>query len=211
MIKTHDTASNAFVERTPKIYSPTAGAWIEAPSVKTYNATEQAWIDRLKKYLELLVGDGFNHYSGNIIMLLEDTNHYEVRPTSKDIVIELSLKAGFTNPVISGTYTFGYSDTCPNIASGFRSHACAEWLIKGYLNGSEVASEQIASGNSYAYGTVFNEPFSKTLSGTFDEIRLVCVFQSFSNYSDFGKANTTVNNFSIDGRLYGAKAQSITS
>jgi len=47
MIKTYDTASNAFVERVPKIYDETAGAWIEAPSVKTFDEDQNAWIERL--------------------------------------------------------------------------------------------------------------------------------------------------------------------
>ena len=47
MIKTYDTASNAFIEKVPKIYDATAGAWVEAPSVKTFDANQNAWIERL--------------------------------------------------------------------------------------------------------------------------------------------------------------------
>lgn len=211
MLKIHDSASNAFVEKPPKIYSTTAGAWIEAPSAKTYDTTAEAWLERLKSYLEVSLGDGFYNNTGNTIVLASSLIHCEVKPTSKEILLELSLIDDFTNPVFSGSFSFGYSDLCPNVASDFRSHGCVDWKVVGYLNGSEVASEYIASGASYAYGTIFNEPFSKTLSGTFDEIRLVCSIHSFSNYSDYGKANTSLYDFSIDGKEYGAKAQSFTS
>lgn len=206
MIKTYDSTNQAFAEHTPKIYSPTAGAWIEAPSAKVYDTTERAWIDKARKYMEAEVTSGFYHNTGNLIGSSNGWVHCEVKPTSQTINLVLSLEKEFTNPVITGMYSFGYSDYCPAIASDFRSHACAQWYIYGFSGGIHTGTACIAQGNQYAYATVFNKEFSVTLNGTFDEIQLVCQFLSYSAYYNYGKANTTIDDFSIDGKIYGTKA-----
>ncbi len=206
MIKTYDSTNQAFAEHTPKIYSPTAGAWIEAPSAKVYDTTEQAWIDKARKYMEAEVTSGFYHNTGNRILCASDLVHCEVKPTSQNINLILSLEKEFVNPVVSGMFSFGYSDYCPAIASDFRSHACVMWYVYGFSGGIHTATVTIAQGNQYSYATVFNKEFSATMSGTFDEIRLVCQFLSYSSYYNYGVANTTIDNFSIDGKVYGAKS-----
>lgn len=211
MIKTYDGSNQAFVEHTPKIYSPTAGAWIEAPSAKVYDTTERAWIDKARKYMEARVTDAFYDNSGNVIFLGPDLFHCEVKPGSETIYAEFILEKEFTNPVITGMFSFGYSDFCPAIASDLRSHACAQWFVKGYLNGVNIASQPIAVGSNFAYATIFDSQFRKTLNGTFDEIRLVCEFISFQTYYNYGVANTTIDNFSIDGKVYGCKGQVLSS
>ena len=211
MLKTYDTTSEAFVEHMAKIYDETAGAWIDAPSMKTYDGTEQAWIDRLKTYMEATVGSGFYHNSGNVVFSDNECVHCEVKPTSSTYLIELSLMKDFTDPVISCEYSFGYSDECPAIATGFLSHACIEWYVEGRLNGSTVATANIAYGSSYAYETIFDESKTVSLSGTFDEIRLVCQVASYSSYSNYGRANTTIDNFAVNGKIYGTKVTTFES
>ena len=206
MIKTYDNSNQAFAEHTPKIYSPTAGAWIEAPSAKVYDKTEQAWIDKARKYMEAQVSNSFYNNSGNIIICGSDVIHCEVKPTSSSIFLEVILEKEFVNPVITGLFSFGYSDLCPAIASDFRSHACVEWSVRGYSKGINIATQRIVGGNQFAYTTIFNSQFSKTLNGTFDEIRLVCEIMSFGAYLSYGKANTTIDDFSIDGKSYGTKS-----
>lgn len=212
MLSRYDTTQQARVDcEFAREYDTAQNAFADCEFVRSYDTAQSAWVDKLKKLMELSVTDGFYNNSGNIVLTSDGLIHCQVKPTSSDISIEFKLEDDFTNPVIECQYSFNNSELCPNIASDFYSHACLQWEVSGYLNGSEVASEIIAGGNSYAYSTVSNQSVTVTLNGTFDEIRLVCVAQSFSNYSDFGKANTTIHNFSIDGKVYSAKAQSITS
>ena len=212
MLSRYDTTQQARVDcEFARKYDTTQQARVDCEFVRAYDDTEAAWVDKLKKLMEVIVGSGFYNKSGNIIFLSDGIFHCEVKPTSDTYSVEFVLEDDFTNPVIECEYSFGHSDTCPNIAPDFLSHACIDWVVKGYMNGTEVASKSIEGGNSYAYEKIFDEPASITLNGTFDEIRLVCIVNSFSNYSDFGKANTTIENFSIDGKKYSAKTQSITS
>lgn len=212
MLSRYDATQAARVDcEFARKYDTAQMARVDCEFVRGYDATEGAWVDKLQKLMEVSVGSGFYNNSGNIVFCSDSTFHCEVKPTSSNILVEFKLEDDFTNPVIECLYNFGYSDLCPSIASGFYSHACIEWSVKGYLNGSEVASETIASGNGYAYATAFDKSAGVTLNGTFDEIRLICNVQSFSNYSNFGKANTTISNFAIDGKVYSAKAQAITS
>lgn len=50
MLKTYDTSQRAFTEHTPKIYFTGVAAWGDAPSIKTYDATQAAWVERLYQY-----------------------------------------------------------------------------------------------------------------------------------------------------------------
>lgn len=212
MLSRYDATQAARVDcEFARKYDNTQAARVDCEFVRAYDDTETAWVDKLRKLMEVSVDSRFYSNTGNIILTSDAFIHCEIKPASSDILVEFALEDDFTNPVIECLYTFGNSDVCPSIASGFYSHACIVWSVKGYLNGSEVASADIASGNSYAYSTVYDQTASVTLNGTFDEIRLICNVQAFSNYSDFGKANTTIDNFSIDGKVYSAKAQSITS
>lgn len=212
MLSRYDTTQQARVDcEFARKYDEKQNARVDCEFVRAYDETQAAWVDKLKKLMEVSVGSGFYDNSGNQIFLSDTIFHCDVKPTSNTYSVEFVLEDDFTNPVIECEYSFGYSDLCPNIAANFYSHACVDWEVKGYLNGAEVASKTIAAGSNYAYATIFDEPVSVTLEGTFDEIRLVCIVNSFSNYSDFGKANTTIENFSIDGKKYSAKAQAINS
>lgn len=212
MLSRYDATQAARVDcEFARKYDTAQAARVDCEFVRAYDDTEGAWVDKLQKLMEVSVGNGFYNNSGNIVLTSDAFIHCEVKPTSSDVLVEIKLEDDFTNPVIECQYSFGNSDVCPNIASGFYSHACVKWSVKGYLNGSEVVSEDIASGSGYAYSTIYDQTASVTLNGTFDEIRLICNIQSFSNYSDFGKVNTTIDNFAIDGKVYSAKAQSITS
>ncbi len=212
MLGRYDGPQNAWVDgEFARRYDGPQNAWIDCEFARTYDGEQGAWVDKLRKFMEASVGSGFYNNSGNIIFCADGIFHCEVKPTSTTYEVEFKLEEDFTNPVIECEYSFGHSDLCTNIASDFLSHACIDWKVKGYLNGAEVASKTIAAGNGYAYEKIFNEPTSVTLEGTFDEIRLVCAVQSFTNYSNYNRANTSIGNFSIDGKMYSAKAQSITS
>lgn len=203
MLKTYDTTQAAFIERDKvKRYDSSGAAWVDAKSVKSYDTAQSAWVERLKEYMKLTVTEGFYDNTGNVIFNYGETYACEVKPSSRNYEIVAAIEEEFSNPVIACEYYFGNSDLCPNIASDFRSHGCIEWEVRGYLNGSLVKEETIAQGNNYAYTTIFNEPKSLTLSGTFDKIEFVCVVNSFSNYADFGKASTGLDNITIDGKLY---------
>lgn len=205
MIKTYDTSQAAFTERDSiKRYDSTAAAWVDVASAKTYDTTEAAWVERLKRYFELAVTSNFYNNSGNIALCMGDTFHVEVKPTSSTIEITASIEGDFNNPTIQAEYTFGNSDEVPAIASGFLSHACIDWVVRGYLNGSLVKTETIA--NAPAYEKVFNQAVTKVLSGTFDELRFVCVASSMSSYANYGKARTNLDNIRIDGKLYEGKS-----
>lgn len=210
MLSRYDATQGARVDcEFARKYDTVQAARVDCEFVRAYDETQSAWVDKLKKYLEVLVGSGFYNNSGNIIYCDEETFHCEVKPTNDNYTVEWKLEEDFTNPVIACQYSFGYSEMCPNIAADFHSHGCIEWRVQGYLNGTLTATEYLAHGSNYAYATIFDEPVSVTLNGTFDEIRLVCEVLSFTNYSDYNKANTTIENFSIDGKKYGTKAQSI--
>lgn len=212
MLSRYDATQGARVDcEFARKYDTAQNARVDCEFVRAYDKTLAAWVDKLKKLMELSVTDGFYNNTGNIVMCSDGLNYCQVKPTSEEILIEFSLKEDFTNPQITLEYSFGYSDLCPNIAADFRSHGAVDWTVKGYVNGVEAASQHVASGASYAYETVFNQEVQTALAGTFDEIRLICTLHSFSNYSDYGKANTTIHNFAIDGKVYSAKAQSITS
>lgn len=212
MLSRYDATQGARVDcEFARKYDTAQSAFVDCEFVRAYDATEGAWVDKLRKLMELSVTDGFYNNTGNIVMCSDGLNYCQVKPTNKEILIEFSLKEDFTNPQITLEYSFGYSDLCPNIAADFRSHGAVDWTVKGYVNGAEAASQNVASGAAYAYETVFNKAVQTALAGTFDEIRLICTVHAFSNYSDYGKANTTIHNFSIDGKKYSAKAQSITS
>lgn len=203
MLKTYDTTQAAYVEHTPKIYFTGVAAWGDAPSAKTYDTTEAAWVERLKEYMKLTVTDGFYDNTGNVIFNYGDTFACEVKPSSRSYEITAAIEGEFVNPVISYEYYFGNSDLCPNVAADFRSHACIEWTFRAYLNGTRVKNFPLVSGNNYAYTTIFNETGGGTaIEGTFDKIEFVCVVNSFSNYADYGKASTGLNNITIDGKLY---------
>lgn len=207
MIKTYDTSQAAFTERDSiKIYNGTAAAWVDAPSAKTYDTATAAWVERMKKYFELSVTSNFYNHTGNMVAIFGDTFHCEVKPTSSTIEVIASIEGNFTSPTIEAEYSFGYSDFCPEIATDFRSHACIDWVVRGYLNGSLVKSERIVGGNQYAYATIFNQPVTKTLSGTFDKLEFVCQVLSMSAYARYNTANTTLENIKIDGRLYEGNA-----
>lgn len=212
MLSRYDTTQQARVDcEFARKYDTAQNAFVDCEFVRVYDETQGAWVDKLKKLMEVLVGDGFYDNSGNIIFCADGFFHCEVRPASDTYAVEFKLEDDFTNPVITCEYSFGHSDTCPNIASNFLSHACIDWEVKGYMNGAEVTSKVIAYGSNYAYEKIFDEPKSVTLEGTYDEIRLVCRVGSFSNYSDYNKANTSIENFTIDGKKYSAKAQAINS
>ena len=206
MIKTYDSSQSAFTERDSiKIYDTTAAAWVDAPSVKTYDTTEAAWVERMKRYMELTVTSNYYNNSGNLTGFFGSTLHCEVKPTSSTIYVRASVEKKCTNPVISGLYSYGYSDECPAIGEGFLSHACVYWYVRGYYNGSQVAEKTIANGNQFAYKIAHNQPFELTLNGTFDTIELVCEFWSMSAYANYGRANTTLDDFAIDGKVYEGK------
>lgn len=212
MLSRYDTTQQSRVDcEFARKYDTAQSARVDCEFVRAYDATEGAWVDKLKKLMEVLVGSGFYDNSGNTIFCADGIFHCEVRPASNTYAVEFKLEDDFTNPVISCEYSFGNSDFCPNIAANFRSHACVDWEVRGYLNGVQVASKTLAAGSNYAYATIFDEPASVTLEGTFDEIRLVCAVNSFSGYSDYNKANTSIDNFTIDGKKYSAKAQAINS
>lgn len=212
MLSRYDTTQQARVDcEFARKYDTTQNAFVDCEFVRSYDTATAAWVDKLKKLMEVSVGSGFYDNSGNQIFLSDTIFHCDVRPSSNTYSVEFVLEDDFTNPAIECEYSFGHSDLCPNIAADFRSHAVVDWEVKGYLNGAEVASEGVAMGSSYAYATIFDEPVSVILNGTFDEIRLVCVVNSFSNYSNYNRANTTIDNFSIDGKKYSAKAQVINS
>lgn len=212
MLGRYDGPQNAWVDgEFARRFDGPQNAWVDCEFARTYDGTQGAWVDKLRKLMEVSVSSGFYKNSGNIIFAADETLHCEVKPTNEEILIEFKLEESFTNPQITLKYSFGYSDLCPNIASGFRSHGCVEWWVKGYVNGAEAASQHVASGSNYAYETVFDEEVQTALAGTFDEIRLVCKVISFTNYTDYNRANTTIENFAIDGKEYSAKAQSITS
>lgn len=210
MLSRYDATQGARVDcEFARKYDTAQSARVDCEFVRAYDATQGAWVDKLKKLMELSVSSNFYNNSGNNIFCDSETFHCEIKPASTDVLVEFKLEDDFTNPVIACQYSFGYSAMCPNIAADFRSHACIEWRVKGYVNGSEMANLKIAGGNEYAYTTAFDVSTSVTLYGTFDEIRLVCVAQSYTNYTDYNKANTTIENFTIDGKKYGAKTQSI--
>ena len=207
MFKTYDSTQAAFVERDKvKYYDSVQAAWLDVKSAKTYDAEQAAWVERMKKYMEVSVTDGFYKNTGNVVYCYGEIYHNQVKPTSEGIYITASIKGDFVNPIFACTYTFGYSDLCPNIAGDFRSHACVTWQLTGWLNGEQVGGTNIiAHGSNYAYATIFNEPKTIKLTGTYDEIRVTCYVMSYSNYTDFGKANTALKNITIDGKPYYGK------
>lgn len=212
MLSRYDTTQQARADcEFARKYDTAQNARVDCEFVRSYDTATAAWVDKLKKLMEVSVGSGFYDNSGNIVFCADGIFHCEVRPASASYTVEFVLEEDFTNPVIDCEYSFGHSDLCPNIAADFRSHACVDWVVKGYLNGAEVASKTLAGGSGYAYATIFNEPKSITLEGTFDEIRLICDVTSFSNYQNYNQANTSIENFSIDGKKYSAKAQAINS
>lgn len=187
-------------------WDTTQNARVDCEFVRAYDDTEAAWIDKLKKYFELAVTSNFYNNSGNIAFCIGDTFHCEVKPTGSNVEITATIEEEFTDPTIQADYSFGYSDECPSIASGFMSHACVQWIVRGYLNGSLMRSETLASGNQYAYTTVFNQPISIPLVGTFDKLQFVCEVRSMSTYEKYGRANTNLDNIRIDGKLYEGKS-----
>lgn len=206
MIERYDKTQNATVEaQLVERFDKPLNAWVDAEFVRTYDDTAAAWVDKAKKYLAVTVTDNFYNNSGNVVYAYSDIFHCEVKPTSSDILITAALEGNFTNPVIDCLYSFGNSDLCPAIASGLYSHACITWKVKGYLNGSEVASETIANGNEYAYSTARDVSKTVTLNGTFDRLEFVCVANSFSGYEYYGKANTNLDDITVNGRLYEGK------
>lgn len=204
MIKTYDGTSQAFTEHTPKIHDATAGAWIEAPSAKAYDTPTQSWIDVAKKYFELSVTSSFYNNRGNIVHNWEEVFHCEIKPTSSTIEVTASIKGNFVNPTIEAEYTFGNSDEVPAIAAGFLSHACITWEVRGCVNGAVTKTETLATGP--AYETEFDQPVTKVLNGTFDELRFVCMAYSMTSYENYGKAKTNLDNIKIDGKLYEGKS-----
>ena len=203
MLSRYDATQGARVDcEFARKYDTVQAARVDCEFVRAYDKTAAAWVEKMKKFMELTVTEGFYDNAGNVIFNYGETYACEVEPSSRNYEIVAAIEEEFSNPVIACEYYFGNSDLCPNIASDFRSHGCIEWEVRGYLNGSLVKEETIAQGNNYAYTTIFNEPKSLTLSGTFDKIEFVCVVNSFSNYADFGKASTGLDNITIDGKLY---------
>ena len=206
MLSRYDTTQQARVDcEFARKYDTAQTAFIDCEFVRAYDETLIAWVDKLKKYFELSVTDNFYDITGNIVFCAGGTYACEVTPTSDDIMITATLEDDFINPVIACMYTFGHSDYCPNIASDFLSHACVDWIVKGYLNGVETKSAVIAYGSNYAYEKIFDEPKTLTLEGTFDKLEFVCKVGSYSNYANFNQANTSLENITIDGKSYTGK------
>lgn len=207
MLSRYDATQAARVDcEFARKYDTVQAARVDCEFARAYDDTEAAWVDKLKKLLELSVTDNFYNSSGNIVHFYGTDFHCEVKPTSSDILITAILEKEFKNPVISCEYSMGNSDLCPDIAADYRSHSCIEWHVKGYLNGAEMASSNIVYGASYAYTTVYNESKTLTLNGTFDKLEFICLVNAYSNFSDFGKANTTLSDITVDGKLYDCKA-----
>lgn len=205
MLKTYDSTQAAFTERdSVKYYDNTAAAWVEAQSAKTYDTAEAAWVERLVRKLTVMLSatDGATNYSSNIITYSQNLFYLDVKPASKTFYVRAKVSGDFTNPVISGLYTFGHSDKYTLGESSNYSHDAANWKINGYLNGSKTQTVQVANGASYRNATIFDAEFSAVLEGTFDEIELECQIASFSStYQLYGVINTQIKEFAIDGVL----------
>lgn len=203
MFKKYDTTQSSWVDVTKvRRYDKTQSSWVDAQSAKRYDTTQSSWIETMKKYMVLSVTSNFYNNSGNIAACSGDWFHCEVKPTNSNIEVIASAMGEFTNPVISCTYSFGYSDECPSIASGFRSHGCAMMYVRGLKNGSLITQNTIAQGNQYTYQVVFDQPKTLTLNGTFDEVQFVFQFVTMGSYQAYGTANVTIEDIKIDGKSY---------
>lgn len=47
MLKTYDSTLQAYTEHPPKNYDATLNAWIDSPSLKTFDTAQNAWVERL--------------------------------------------------------------------------------------------------------------------------------------------------------------------
>lgn len=201
MFETYDTNQKAYVERTGQYYDLQQKAWVDVPSAMTYDTTEKAWIERLRASYELTVASGFYDNTGNSAQLQGNNFNAVVKPPSGSMDMTLSLKEKFINPVFYCEFTFGNSDFMKQ-PTNYRSHSCVYWWLYGYKDGKQVKSQSIAQGGSYSTRTIFDSPKTITLEGEFDEIRVICRTSTGSDYANYGRAITSLNNITIDGIAY---------
>lgn len=184
MLKTYDTATNAFVERESKIYDETAGAWTEAPSVKTYDATLNAWVERLYQYFVL---EGYRFNNGG---------SYE--PNSDGVGVKVCVVTeGFND---SCTMAWSGEDivnpvlTCNYFQSGTPDSVA--WVVNPTVTfkyqGQTVYSRKLKEENVNGY---YSGPTEMSYTGTIDEIEIFCspVLTGITNPFYMGITDLKVN------------------